>query len=113
MEFPIAITFGQEENDLLSREVFFLKSGLSSVNVVDHVAFPELPFERLDHFGFDRPVLVTTNAVRDFSLLDTNVSDNSNLFVIAAKIAERRPLLVLLAQRKSRKNQENEEGCQK
>src|SRR6185503_2037681 len=109
MEFPIAITFGQEENYLLSREVFFLKTCLSSVNVVDYVSFLKLSLERLDDFCFDGPVLITNDAVRDFRLLNADVSDNRNLSVIAAKIAEGRPLLVVLGQHTNRQNQKNDE----
>jgi len=101
--------FSQQENDLLSSEVIFLKTCFGSVEVVDHVTFLKLTFERLEHFGFDRPVLVATNAARDLSLLDTNVRDHRNLSVIAAQIAERRPFLVVLAQRTDGQNQKYDE----
>ena len=116
MKLTISIAFGLQENDLLSREVFFFKTCFSSVNIFDHVAFLEFPFERLEHLGFDRPVLIANNvltannAARDFSLLDANVSDYRNCFVIAAEIAERWPFLIVLSQHAHWQNEKNDEG---
>ena len=84
MKLLVSITFSQEENDLLSHERLSFETCFSAVKKIDHVTFFELPLERLEHYGMDAPVLVATNAARDFSLLDANVSDDLNRFVIAS-----------------------------
>jgi hypothetical protein len=66
------------------------------VKVFDHIAFPESSFERLEHFGANFPVFISTDATRDFRLLDANVSDNSDGFVIVSQIVQRRPVLIVL-----------------
>jgi|GEM_PF-3034322 len=84
MKLTISITFSQQEDDLLSHEGFSFETCFSAVKEVDHVTFLELPLERLEHYGMDAPVLIATNTSGDFSLLDANVSDDLNRFVIAS-----------------------------
>ena len=84
MQLSIAIALGQQEDDLLAREVLLFESCFSTVNVFDYVALLELPFEGLQHFGAYRPILITNYSIRDLSLLDANVRDDGNSFVIAS-----------------------------
>ena len=88
MKLSIRIAFSQQKNNLLSREILFLKARFSSVKVVDLVAFFKSPFERLEHEGLDAPVLISNNTAGDLSLLDANVSDNGDGFVIVSQIAQ-------------------------
>jgi hypothetical protein len=84
MELPVLLALSQEKDDLLSHEGLSLETCFSAVKVVDHITFFELPFEWLDHYRTDAPVLITTNTSGDFSLLNANVSDDLDRFVIAS-----------------------------
>ena len=79
------------------------------MDVFDRVAFLEFTFERLEHYSVDLPILVATNTVRYLRLLDANVRDHRNLFVIAPEITKRRPLVFLSGQR-SGQNEKNNTG---
>ena len=65
------------------------------MDVFDRVAFPEFTFERLEHYSVDLPILVPANTARYLRVLDANVCDHGNSFVVAPEIAERRPLVFL------------------
>ena len=80
--FSFAIGFGEKKNDLLAREVFLLETCFGAVKVFNRVAFLEFPLERFEHQGVDLPVLVTTNATRDFRVLDSDVRNDSDRFVV-------------------------------
>ena len=69
------------------------------MKVFDRVAFLELAFERLKHDRIDLPILVTTNTIRDFGVVDSNVGDDLNGFVIVPEIIKRRPIVVVLQRR--------------
>lgn len=82
MKLPVAITLSEQENDLLSREPISFEACLGTVEEFDCVAFLKPSLERLQHYSIQLPVLISTNAARHFSLLDANVNDDSNCFVI-------------------------------
>jgi hypothetical protein len=60
------------------------ESRFRAVKVFDHVALLKLPFERLQHLADDSPVFVATDATGDLSLLNPNVRDDGDGFVIVA-----------------------------
>src|SRR5215212_9185917 len=80
------------------------------MEIVDHVTFLKLPFERLEHYRTDLPVLIPTDAPRDLSLLDANVSNHRNRFVIVPEIAQGRPVLVILSSQTSWQNEKHDEN---
>jgi hypothetical protein len=82
------------------------------VKVFDHVAFLKLPFERFDHFPGDFPVFVTGNAIGDLSVLNANVRHDRNCFVIAAQVAERRPVVLLLGYCAARHDEHEQQALQ-
>ena len=84
MKLPLSITFDQQEHDFLAGEILFLETCLRPVAILDRVAFLELPFERLEHYGIDLPILITTDTACYLRLLDANMSNNGNGFVIAS-----------------------------
>ena len=94
--FSLLIGFRQEEDDLLAREVVLLEAGFRAVKVFNRIALFEATFEWLDHDCVDLPILITANAIRDLGMLDANVCNDGDRFVVVSEIAERRPLWVVL-----------------
>ena len=68
------------------------------MNIFDRIALLKLPFERFEYYAVDLPILVATNPACYLRLLDANMSNNGNGFVIASEIAKRRPLVFLSGQ---------------
>ena len=77
------------------------------MKVFDHIAFPESTLERLEHFGTDLPVFISADATRDFRLLNANVRDDGNGFVIVSQVAQRRPVVVVLRKKTTWQNEKN------
>lgn len=96
MMFSFSIGFSQQENNLLACEILLLETSFSAVKVFNRVAFLEPSFERLEHDRIDLPILVTSNPIRDFSVLDADVRHNSDRFVVLLQITKRRPIVVVL-----------------
>ena len=89
-------TLRQQKHDLLTTEILFLKPRLRTVKIRKHITLLKLPFERLDHFRPDLPILVTANTVRNLSLLNPNVRDDLHCSVILPQVAKRRPIVIIL-----------------
>jgi hypothetical protein len=113
MQLVVAIVFGEEKHELLAHEGFLFEARLGAVKVFDRVALPELSLERLDHFANDSPVFITDDAIGDLGLLNANVCDDSDGFVITAQITQRRPVVVVLRPQRNRDGDENEQGCKR
>ena len=77
------------------------------MEVFDHIAFPESSLERLEHFGTNLPIFISADAAGDFGLLDADVSDDSNGFVIISQIAQRWPVVVVLRKKTTWQNEKN------
>ena len=107
---PFSIVFNQQENDLLSSEILSFESCLSSVEILDHITFPEPAFERLEHFSTNLPVLITGDTTGDFRLLNPHVTDNSHCLVITSQITEGRPIRVVLCGEKGRQDKDDDRG---
>ena len=82
MTSSFAIGLTQEENNLLAGEILLLETSFSAVEIFDCVALFEAALERLEHDCVDLPILITTNTVRDFGVLDTDVRDYLDGFVV-------------------------------
>src|SRR5205085_330446 len=97
MSIPISISFSQQKDELLTGEIFSFQSCLSSVEELDCIIFLESSFKRLEHHCVDLPVFIATNTTSDFGLLDANMRDYGNRFVIASEITQRRPIGIVLS----------------
>ena len=84
MHLSISMALSQQENNLLSREVRLLEPCFGAVKIFDHLTLLESSFKGLEHLRTNAPVLITTNAIRNLSFLDANVSDDGDGFVIAS-----------------------------
>lgn len=84
MQLSIAIVFSQQKHELLAGEVFALESRFRAVKVFDRVALLKFPFERFEYLANDPPVLITADASGNLSLLNPNVRDDGDGFVIVA-----------------------------
>src|ERR1041385_4707668 len=100
MEFPVLISFSQQEDNLFTSEMFSFQSCFSSVEVLDSISFLKSSFERLEHHRVDLPVLIATDSARDFGLIDANMSNRGNCFVIASEITQRGPIGIVLGSNK-------------
>jgi len=98
MRLAVAIVFGQEKHELLASEVRLFEARFGAVKILDRVALLEPALERLEHFAVDLPVFITANTAGYFSLLNTNVRDDGNGFVVAAEVTERRPIVIVLGE---------------
>jgi hypothetical protein len=85
---------------------------LSAVKILEDVALLESSLEWLQHFGYDAPILITTNAAGDFCLLDANVSDDGNGSVVAPQVTKRGPFIIVLSQETRRQYENDEQGCE-
>ena len=84
-----------------------LETCFCAVRVFDRIAFLEFAFERFEHYGVDLPTLIATDTARYLRLLDANVRDNRNFFVVLPEITKRRPLVVL-SEYRSGQNEKND-----
>src|SRR6185436_14991205 len=89
-------TLGQQKHDLLATEILFLKPSLRTVKIRKHIALLKLPFERLDHLRSDFPILITTNTIRNLSLLNPDVCHDLNRSVVLPQITKRWPIVIIL-----------------
>ena len=103
--FPIGLT--QQENNLLAREILLFETSFCAVKIFDRVAFFEPALERLEHDCVDLPILVAADAIGYLRMLDANVRDDGDRFVIRSKIAKRRPIVVVLSERDGDKKDQN------
>lgn len=108
MAFSFAISFGEQENDLLAGEVFLFEAGFGAVEIFDRVAFLELALQRLEHDRVDLPILIAANTVRDLRVLDANVRHYLNGFVVLSQVTQRRPVVVVLNTWTKRQHQQND-----
>lgn len=84
--------------------MLLFETGFSAVEVFDRVTLFESSLERLEHLATDPPILVAANPAGDFRLLNANVNHNSDGFVIASQITQRRPLLIVLSKQTRRQD---------
>src|SRR5436190_24110695 len=63
--FLLVVIIAVKKYDLFAQEQFLLKPRLRAVIIRKRLALFELPFERLDDFTDDAPIVVARNAVDD------------------------------------------------
>jgi hypothetical protein len=75
-----------KKDDLFAQEQFLLKPRLGAVIEGECLALFELPFEWLDDFAIDAPIVIARNAVDDFRLRHAHMGHHHRFAVVAPQI---------------------------